>query len=431
MTESDVAIIGGGIAGVMTACSLLRDTDLRVSLLEAGRIAHGASGHSAGHVTAAMERPLDEIIREYGEDLAYGALADLEAALSLLREVHAAARVKTPLIPCTGFRVLSDVRQLPHELCILKRRRDRGLIPRRMVVAADVAGTLDPALSDLYDVVPRDQLLTAFDMRGDEYVAYIHVQQAALNVARFCEEVLSSLLLSHPSRFCVHEHTPVRRLSLRDDMIEVHAESGSLRASRVVLCTNGYGGPAVEDARQQGGIFRKYGVRGVIGYMEGFLKKERRTPAIVTLAAAKQGHPYFYFSRRPAAGSDEQDLFCIGGPERPLAPDETYDPHHPFPSAAQDSISRFLKQHGPSLSAEESRRAYHWHGLMGYTDSGLRLIGPDPRESRLLYNLGCNGIGVLPSIHGGTRIASLLAGKPLRPSLFDPRIAQLPPAGPV
>jgi glycine/D-amino acid oxidase-like deaminating enzyme len=58
---------------------------------------------------------------------------------------------------------------------------------------------------------------------------------------------------------------------------------------------------------------------------------------------------------------------------------------------------------------------------MGYIDSGLRVVGAHPRHERLLYNLGCNGVGFLPSIYGGHRIARLLEGDDLAPSVFDPR----------
>jgi hypothetical protein len=39
----------------------------------------------------------------------------------------------------------------------------------------------------------------------------------------------------------------------------------------------------------------------------------------------------------------------------------------------------------------------------------------------LLYNLGCNGVGFLPSIFGGHRVSRLLADQTLAPSVFDPR----------
>ena len=57
----------------------------------------------------------------------------------------------------------------------------------------------------------------------------------------------------------------------------------------------------------------------------------------------------------------------------------------------------------------------------GFVDGRVRVIGAHPRRPSLLYNLGCNGVGFLPSIHGGRQIARLIAGERLPPSIFDPR----------
>ncbi len=73
--------------------------------------------------------------------------------------------------------------------------------------------------------------------------------------------------------------------------------------------------------------------------------------------------------------------------------------------------------------ARPARQPYdfHWHGLMGYNESGVRVVGAHPRHPRLLYNLGCNGVGFLPSLCGADRLARLLAGEQMEPSIFDPR----------
>jgi len=60
---------------------------------------------------------------------------------------------------------------------------------------------------------------------------------------------------------------------------------------------------------------------------------------------------------------------------------------------------------------------------MGYNESGIRVVGAHPLWPRLLYNVGCNGVGFLPSIFGAQRLAQLLAGDPVAPSIFDPRCA--------
>jgi glycine/D-amino acid oxidase-like deaminating enzyme len=64
---------------------------------------------------------------------------------------------------------------------------------------------------------------------------------------------------------------------------------------------------------------------------------------------------------------------------------------------------------------------FQWHGLMGYSEGGVRVIGAHPGHPALLYNLGCNGVGFLPSIYGGQRVARILAGEQVSPSIFDPR----------
>jgi glycine/D-amino acid oxidase-like deaminating enzyme len=56
---------------------------------------------------------------------------------------------------------------------------------------------------------------------------------------------------------------------------------------------------------------------------------------------------------------------------------------------------------------------------MGYTKNGVRLIGPEPKNAALMYNLGCNGVGILPSIYGGEKISRLIGGETMPPSIFD------------
>jgi hypothetical protein len=44
-----------------------------------------------------------------------------------------------------------------------------------------------------------------------------------------------------------------------------------------------------------------------------------------------------------------------------------------------------------------------------------------------LYNLGCNGVGILTSIYGAKRISQIVAGEKLSQSIFDPK-AEYPEA---
>jgi glycine/D-amino acid oxidase-like deaminating enzyme len=58
---------------------------------------------------------------------------------------------------------------------------------------------------------------------------------------------------------------------------------------------------------------------------------------------------------------------------------------------------------------------------MGFTKDYLRLIGYEPCNKTLLYNLGCNGVGLLTSIYGGYRVSKIVSGDTVEPSIFDPK----------
>ena len=58
---------------------------------------------------------------------------------------------------------------------------------------------------------------------------------------------------------------------------------------------------------------------------------------------------------------------------------------------------------------------------MGFTSTGLRCIGPEPINKVFLYNLGCNGVGLLPSLFGGRKIIRFINNENLASSIFDPQ----------
>ena len=131
--------------------------------------------------------------------------------------------------------------------------------------------------------------------------------------------------------------------------------------------------------------------------------------------------PYFYLTRRPYEyNSGKHNLITVGGPEINLEDRLEYEREHEYPLRVKEEIDKFIK----NVYGEKADREYifTWHGLMGYTHNKVRLVGEEPKNPVLLYNLGCNGIGLLHSIYGGDRIARIIAGEKLSPSIFDPRL---------
>src|ERR687898_1160802 len=65
--EVDVAVIGGGIAGITTAL-LLKRGGARVAVIEAATVGSGVTGATTAKVTALQSTVLSEIRRRHGED---------------------------------------------------------------------------------------------------------------------------------------------------------------------------------------------------------------------------------------------------------------------------------------------------------------------------------------------------------------------------
>jgi glycine/D-amino acid oxidase-like deaminating enzyme/nitrite reductase/ring-hydroxylating ferredoxin subunit len=83
--RTDVAVLGGGIAGVTTAL-LLAEAGLRVVLLEAGRIGHGVTGHTTAKVTSQHGAIYDGLCSRFGVEGARTYGAANEAALAWIAD---------------------------------------------------------------------------------------------------------------------------------------------------------------------------------------------------------------------------------------------------------------------------------------------------------------------------------------------------------
>ncbi len=61
----DVAVVGGGIAGVLTAW-YLKKAGLKVALVEAAEIGGGQTGHTTAHLTALTDEPYHQLRKRFG-----------------------------------------------------------------------------------------------------------------------------------------------------------------------------------------------------------------------------------------------------------------------------------------------------------------------------------------------------------------------------
>lgn len=422
---ADVAIVGAGIAGIATAYFLLTRTDRRVIIVEGGKLAHGATGHNAGQVVSYFERGFASLVDSFGLEKAAAGQRDVEDAWELLDEMYRTAELDIPFHRFLGHAGLTSLEQVVLHLRNNELRVAGGLAPEEIRVADDAPFLADipPAYAPLYQVVPRAEVRRLLETGMEAYVAVLSYPKGVLNSALFCQEMVAWFVRSYPERFALYEHAPVRKVVLRADGAQLDCEEYVVSAQRVVLCTNGFenlhivneGGLAI-DRRFHHLVF------GTVGYMSAYLEPAGKEPVAISYLedpSADTSLSYFYLTRRPYELEGHRNLISIGGPCFDIEDTREYRPDHEFPEAVIGEIDRFARATYAQDPSREIDYRFTWHGLMGYTKNGVRLIGTEPRNPVLLYNLGCNGIGILPSIHGGSRIADLVAGRAMAPSIFD------------
>lgn len=437
--HTDVAIIGAGIAGVTTAYRVLRDTPHQVVLVEAHKVAHGATGHNAGQVASYFEKPFADIVAEFGLDMAYQGQAAVESAWTILEEIYEESQVQTPLLQCTGYAGCSSVEEMLYHLQDIAYHLQRGISKETMLIADDPAilRHIPAQYTHCYTTLPHTDILQLLETHDTSFIATLVKRKGCMNSALFTEELVGYLLHTYPDRFTLAEHSPVDDLILHEShaLLAIHSQKKFIKATHVVLCTNGFEYIQIINTASDAAIDTKFHhmVRGAIGYMAGYLTPRDKPPIAISYLPkrgrstdTRDTEPYFYLTRRPFEYEphEQHNLVCVGGPETSIDDTTLYhkDTHEYKTHAIQD-ITDFLHQTYADAPAGDIPFVFQWHGLMGYTPNGIRCIGYEPLNPVLMYNLGCNGVGILPSIYGAKRIAQLLNNEVLPPSIFDPKVS--------
>jgi len=426
--STDIAIIGAGIAGISTAFYALKNTEKNVVVVERFKLAHGATGHNAGQVVSYFERGFGSLAKEFGLKRAAQAEKAIVDAWSLLDEMYTEASLDIPFSRFLGHGGLSSFQQVKWHLEANHLRREAGIESRDLLISADApfVKAIPKQYDGIYSVVPQEKIAELLETKMPGFLAVISFQKGCINSALFCQEMVIYLQKKYPDRFTLFEHTPVHKVILHKEHAVLDADTHTIEAAHVVLCTNGFESiHIINEAGLQ--IDAKYHhlVRGKIGYMSGYLENMDKPPMAISYYKdpdASENNSYIYLTRRPyeyEAGA-HHNLISVGGPELDLEEDSSvYNFEDDFPEEAEAEIDRFIHQVYSIEPKKQIDYVFTWHGLMGYTKNGVRLIGPEPQNPVLLYNLGCNGIGILPSILGGKIISGHIAGEKMEKSIFD------------
>ncbi len=435
--ETDVVIVGAGIAGSMTAAFSLLDTKYRITILEGGRVGHGASGRNAGQMLTDFERPIAELVSDFGFDIVKAGLKNVEGAWELIKHLQETLNLQTPIHHAPGYDGFSAHEPFIEALENLFWKREMELPWNEMRVAMGRIDTSTiPARYDgLWIEDTHESILTDLETDDRTYFALVQIRVACTNSAQLSEEIIQSLLNRYHQRFAIFEESPVTELHLERDAIYLKMKHCVVKAKQVVMCTNGFEHFRIfhhGNLDINGQVHRD--IRGLVSYMQAYVVPAFQPVKAMSYYTASQISPdpndpsaaeaFTYLTRRPfkPKGQGTEGLVCVGGPETALPEQAAYDFEHNVPSRVRAEFESFLKGSPLGAHASADHPTFEWHGLMGYTNARVRCVGREPCYANLLYNLGCNGIGIMTSIYGGKRIASLLNEKDDGGHLFDPKM---------
>jgi FAD dependent oxidoreductase len=167
---TDIAVIGGGIAGMITAYNILKLSDMRVTLIEADLVGHGASGHNAGQLTTYFERPLADIATEYGVKMACEGQRNVESSWSELENIIKEIKLETPVYRFTGYAGMTELKHVLLHLADNMIRYDGDIPVERMLISNNFKflDQIPSIYSHLFEIADHEMILNLLETNNPD-----------------------------------------------------------------------------------------------------------------------------------------------------------------------------------------------------------------------------------------------------------------------
>ena len=213
--EADICIVGGGYTGLSSALYLAKE-GLSVVLLEANKLASGASGANGGQVSGGMRRDQFYIEKALGKEYAR-ILWDIGEKA----KYHAKELMDEYQIQCDYKKGIAHPNH-KQKFCEDSRRYVEHL--NQNYDYNDIEYLND---DEMKEVTGSE---TYFGGSYDKGEAHCHPLNYALGIAQ-------AALSAHAK---IYENSTVLSYELSNSHVKVNTKSGSVKAERVVLACNGY-----------------------------------------------------------------------------------------------------------------------------------------------------------------------------------------------
>ncbi len=368
---TEVAIVGGGYAGLSAALELQRQ-GVDCTVFEAEELGYGASSRNGGMVSGGINLAK-------GKELAE--LLGAERAQALLDEAsssytHLETLIEREAIDC-------DYRRSGRFVGAHSRRHYAELEDR----AERIARTTGQRIEMVPEAHQHEEIASDYYRGG----MLVH-RAGGLHPGKLHRGLVAACRRAGVRLF---SHTPVTALAGSHGSFAVTTAQGRVRAREIVIATNGYTGKLTPWFRRRVIPVASY----IIATEE--LDADRARALIPKGRVIADTKRVLYYYRLSPDGR----RLLFGG-------------RASFRSV--DAVSAAPRLHGYMLGVfpqlKDIRISHAWNGNVAFTFDLLPHIGT---AQGMHYCMGCNGSGVVMNTYLGHQVALKILGKSNRPSAFD------------
>jgi glycine/D-amino acid oxidase-like deaminating enzyme len=362
-THCEVAVVGGGITGALTAQQLVR-AGVDTVIVDRETFATGSTIASTGLIQYELDWPLIKLMNRFGEAAAVRAYRCGLEAIERLAELAEALPTGCGFHRRPTLQFASQPADMPALREEARCRRHFGF---------DVQCFEREALAEFCGLSAPGALWS----RGD----------AELDPFRFTQGILRQITGAGGRAFA---DTEVRSLTELSDAVELQTGSGRITAQSVVVAT-GYASDRF--LPQDVGLLHTT-------YAAVSQPLADLYPWPEKCLVWETAHPYFY------ARCSEDGRAIIGG-------EDTASPgDHENKDLLRHKVTQLVNRFTRLFRGIEFQLAGAWAGVFGESRDGLPFIGRSPGSQRIYHALGYGGNGITFGMVAAGVLSDLVLGRP-------------------
>lgn len=370
--ETDVCIVGAGLAGLTTAY-LLQQEGRKVSLVEAFEVGSGQSARTTAHFTYCLDESYHRLEKIHGEAAIKLISASHAAAIKKVREIISKENIQCDMERVNGY-LFSASEHLPNYT--LQSNREKG----HQKLNVELEAILRAGLLDVYmtEKIP----LHSFDPGP----ALVYPDQIELNPMKYMK-ALAELIVLRGGEIYTNSHVVEVQ---GGDVAFVKVQNGKvITCASIVIATNSPINDLVAIHTKQMS-YRTYviGVEVPKGKMiKGLYWDDADPYHFLRLEKSAEGHPY--------------EFLLVGGEDHKTGQND--NPDHCYTRLENWTRKRFPKA---------GRVLFRWSGQVVEPVDRIAYIGRNPMDKDNVYVVtGHSGNGMTYSTIAGILLTDLILGR--------------------